>query len=381
MWISLFFHLVISFALASAEAAPLFGPEFELTNNRIFIASKLTGGYVDGASVSKAKTKLTQAILRRCPNCRVRRTTNDFGSAADRIYFPGRAPHPWQDFWIQVSTDPGTVEVQAKPSTLAQFRESQEALKMLFDAGREVGLSPDALPSSAGHLHIDIDSAFRGNSLLFRNFLVDFANHSEFNGGKILGADPENAPHVSALTLEQKRTFREVIKEFDEGKIRGIADLAQAVNRRVYFANPAGFNPPAKYQALNLSRAELPSGSSTLEIRSLGSQRGPEEFFAFMELFQKRIEFLNNLDRPVAINDLAAVGTARGIAQFRSYVEESGLEWEKYRGFARNTGLHGKNPAPASTLKSKSDMGKNAVLSWKTNCRQAFRRLASKLRP
>ncbi len=275
--------------------------------------------------------RYTSGCLRKktCYVERIEKTVGKKTLISFRVHFPE------DNFWVQISTDPSVIEIQTKPSTVAEYKKSRVHMDRLFSVGEAVGIKPHSF-NGGGHIHMDIKSAFGNDVKLFRNFLVDFMNHQELGGDGVLGGDFQNAPHLSELEKFQRREFRKVIGEFDSGEINSIRELTDAINKRVYRGNPAGWGPTEKYQALNLLRALLEDGESTVEFRGIDPQRDFDEFLKQINLFEKRIEFLKKNDGILELLDLAKMSNADRLSAFRSYVEESKLKWKAYHPIIRN---------------------------------------------
>ena len=99
---------------------------------------------------------------------------------------------------VDVTTNPGVLEIKMKPLTVAETRRFKADIQdAIFVSTANQGLYPwDYL--GGGHLNLDI-SIFGGNVLLARNFLADFWSHNELSMG-ILQYDTKNAPPFPLLT-------------------------------------------------------------------------------------------------------------------------------------------------------------------------------------
>lgn len=234
--------------------------------------------------------------------------------------------YPEKKFWFMVTMDPGVIEVKMGPATVKTFREMAPIIeKDLYARASAVGLTPPKI-SGSGHVHIDLKSAFGDDALLFRNFIVDFTNHSELATGVLL-RDTYNAP---ALNLDQNKraAFERVIRDFDEGRITTIDDLARQIQDRVY-----GKMLDRKYQALNLTKIlKSDVAARTVEIRSIRAERNFEQFVKISEMFEARIEYLKKVGKPIPYQNVAAIDDrVKGVKAFYQYITESGLDYKKYK--------------------------------------------------
>ena len=233
--LQIFIQLIFTVLGAAADPRPiLFGPEWNY-----FVRGMSLGKQGSNHSlIDRYRQMLLIKIKQRCKSkgCNV-----DLNSG--KVAF--------QDgFWLQVETDIGTIEIIAKPHTLAEFEARKTQLqKFLFDSTEAVGLKP----KFAGHIHVGVQSAFGTNALAFRNFIVDWVNHPEL-GTHILHQPNHNSTPISILPLKQRLAFAKVIQEFDARKINGIYELAKAIQERVYYQDIGDHGSPYKYQELNLSR-------------------------------------------------------------------------------------------------------------------------------
>ncbi|HWU43276.1 MAG TPA: hypothetical protein VN132_07560 [Bdellovibrio sp.] len=250
------------------------------------------------------------------------------------------------DRWFTVVSDPWVLEVKGIPSTSQELMSDADILQSLvFDTAREIGLQPHSR-IGGGHIHLDIETFFGEDKLLLRNFLVDLANHPELFLGA-LGFDLLNAPPIALLSATQREAFAEVIREFDEGKL-GMVGIRKAIIRRVYnstfypqYAHQRSYSE--KYQAVNLSHEK------TIELRGLRPEKSLRHHLLILQLFEKRIEYLKRLDKPIAYNNKDYSNLFEGHTEraldtftshikpeiienaFRSYVLETELNWNDYR--------------------------------------------------
>jgi hypothetical protein len=267
-----------------------FGTEFTFTNDAMIAESKKKGdGSVDLVeSIGKKNEWAGKVNSIIDENHNVTTTKNQYAEEED-VY-----KYTFEDgWWFQINLDPGVVEIQMDPMTLDQANSEKitnRVNKYIFGIAKDLGLHSDA-SFGGGHIHLDIDSTFGTNELLFRNFVVDFEN--EAAALEAFEHDPVNAPRIAQQSLAMREKFATVVHKFDrDNKEIGqeaIKTLATMVEDQVY----KGFSEDdPKYNALNYRHMLKEDGFNTLEIRALRSQRNFEEFILEAKLFMKRIEYL-----------------------------------------------------------------------------------------
>ncbi|MGE3972917.1 MAG: hypothetical protein AB7F59_00170 [Bdellovibrionales bacterium] len=234
-----------------------------------------------------------------------------------------------------INLDPATIEVQTKPTTLEDLKKIAPVLQeLIFDAARAVHLQP--YYEAAGHIHLSVKGVFHGDAVLFRNFLVDFVNHSELATG-VLEYDHMNAPPLSALTQKQQEAFRQIIKDFDRTQKMSIHELASRIQKEVFTESPSGWTPAAKYQAFSLARILNPNLTEeewTLEIRSIRGSLSMFDTILTLELFHRRIAYLQKKGGLVTLRKrlLSAELSERSAEYyFRQYVSEMRASWDKFK--------------------------------------------------
>jgi hypothetical protein len=325
----------VSFSFVSGTAfawPPIFGPEWEFTNHEIY--SKSPGAVVDAPMVVRAQLRMVNRIVASCPGCNVKREKNRYGSERFRITFP-----ELDGWWILVDTDPGVVEVQAQPLTLAQFtRYAPEIQSLIFDSARYVGLDA-GYRKNAQHFHMGLEETFGDDGLFFRNFIVDFANHAELASG-VLERDFENAPPIAALPVQKQEEFGRVIDEFDASGAEGPRKLAAAIYRRVYNVTVDPTSVPAeKYHDVGLARmveTGIAAAERTVEIRANHTMPTVQGFNLVLELMSLRLEYLKKLSaRGKRISFIGARSRAPVADElegaFQQYVVECGGSWERFK--------------------------------------------------
>lgn len=288
------------------------------------------GALLDHAAVSDLRIdvkmdKLWKILLTECEkiDCRVTRVDSRWGHrTVPKVTFP--------DGWYVVfDRDPGVVEIRGQPLSSEQTTENVERMQnTAFDLAARAGLYPPRFLNLTNGGHVSIDFAvFDEDPLLFRNFLVDFMNHTELARGILLN-DWYNAQALG-FWKDQRRAFKAVIADFDSGKIKSAEDLAR---KFVYLVVNDERNV-----ALNLKPALSDSKRNTnpeqrrLEIRSVRAQTSAKIWELTVRLFDSRIAYLKKLNRPIAYEDQRpSFNPITKLAAFRRYVTESGNDWNEF---------------------------------------------------
>ncbi|CAF1123138.1 unnamed protein product [Didymodactylos carnosus] len=202
------------------------------------------------------------------------------------------------DVILYLHSDDWVFEVGSSPMTsLALSKNLSTIQQILFDTAVIIGLKPhDRI--GGGHIHLDKQTNFGNDSILFRNFLVDLMNRPElFLGG--LALDLLNAPPLAILSKEQQEIFGEIIDEFDKSQLT-IDALCEVINRRVYYksyisstaSEMNSYNQhQSKYHAINLLHEQ------TIEIRGIHPQQSAQQLLCLMKLWEGRIEKLKHINK------------------------------------------------------------------------------------
>ncbi len=218
-------------------------------------------------------------------------------------------------FWLRYTYDFWVVEITSRPGRLSDFQGNVELLEsVMFSPKKNRGLSPARL-FAAGHIHMDLETGFRGNAQLFRDFIVDLLNHPSLlqgplNGDKATSQSPES----------YMQGIRSVIRDFDSGIYATIEELVEAL------------------QSAGLSRhfsgatSVFPTNKGTLELRFLKSQKSSQHLLALLTLFKARLNYIAKNPGQKLRDDLNwrqwPVSSYRELQQ---YVEQTGLDWASYR--------------------------------------------------
>lgn len=326
--------LVIFFLTpASYAGRGTFGGEITLTSDAM-IAAQTAGNVVNNPVSEKARDEMAAIMHERCktavPKCKVFEGKNKYGATRYRVLYE-------DNWWFQIETDPSVVEIQTRGATYEELSKLEDRIQRdIFDLGAQVGLRPSE-NLGGGHIHIGMHSALDGDENLFRNFFVDYANHSELGTGIMSFLGNGNAPTLGELTQSQQERFIKILNAYDSNWLKNYKRFAERIQKEVYYANPRRWNPPEKYQALNVTRMvdpDVDEGERTFELRAFPGQKNAREFLLQIHLLDMRLERLRNmkgrlayLPTPITLPaDLKA-------ARFYRYVTDAGLRWEDYAEF------------------------------------------------
>lgn len=284
-----------------------------------------------------------KALEKNCSRGRCRiMLTGDRHGPAYRVTYP-------DGFWYQVGMDQGVLEVQAKPGTRADFAARQSLMqKDIFDLARKLGLNPHER-LGGGHLNFGLADTFGNDAKLFRDFVVDQANHPELNLG-ILGGHPGNSPTMAELSPEGQHALRRLVEDFDR-KPFDIYTFAQRLESEVYISNPLGWKNLDAYQNFRVSAVNrhLPAGQQRAEVRGIRPQKSMEEFLLECELYERRLEFLRSRPGPLPLSIPEIAGWPKAALKDRyfSYLDEMGASREKFSALVDESAF-GNSPWPRS---------------------------------
>lgn len=309
---------------------PLFGPEFTFTNqhlSELYHETENPDPQGTNASIAEMKEKLRLRILlarqiqKRCLGCTVIGLESDEPVSETSVL---RVRYP-DGYWFHISADPGVIEIQAKPTTLGELEHIKDRLqKDLFNSAREIGLDPFVHESGGGHINIGFNF-FEQDALLFRNFIVDYANHPELALG-IFERDIYNAPPIS-IKKQDRKYFQKVIARFDQGEIKSAKELVFLLVRTggLYSTN----------SAMNLTKIHAPTitSHSRVEIRAFRAQSSADEYLLQCRLLAARIAYLKKLTQPIPLQFQDKRSILDMIKGFQTYVTETGLDWKDFQMF------------------------------------------------
>ena len=155
---------------ASAWAwPPTYGAEFEFISPELEVgANGLLGGQEKGAA--KRMADAVRAYCAETGECTVEAFRGKWDTASSE---PSNFEVKFKDgWWFRVSYDPACVEVQTKPSTLAELRNLRDRMvQAIFEQARKAGFT--ASRAASGHVNVGADSAFDGDVDLFLRHFVD----------------------------------------------------------------------------------------------------------------------------------------------------------------------------------------------------------------
>ena len=313
---------------------PTFGAEFNFTNDAV----SRDGGplTVRSAESEAARDRMMEMMKSLCAtrgDCSLDERRNHYGVTTYRVSY--------QDgWWFEIATDPGVVEIQTAASTLDELKTHEKRIQNdIFGTAEQAGLADASRifgqSWAGGHIHIGASSSLGGDAELFRNFLVDYANHPELGTG-IFSNDWMNAPPLVGLPKRNQEHFVWAIRDFDQGKIRDVRSLAKLISITVYDTTvDTHIAPTEKYQAFNVTRIVndgFADEERTIEIRAIHPQASADEFIHEVELFQKRLEYLRAHPKPIPVKlvDPHSLSDREVAARFYAYVTDTGLPFKPY---------------------------------------------------
>ncbi len=320
----LFFVFVSHFAFARPIE---FGPEFVFTNDLMQSQTiKPTQRTTPEAiKMMQEWSALIAGFCQESKSCLTKKGTVK-GHDSIRVEFE-------DGFWIEVSHDPVVLEVTMKKGSTAHFKKNAKRIQSLvFDSAKQLGLVVHER-IGGGHISVDYESAFEHMKLLFRNFLVDYANHAELAWG-VFGNHLGNAPPMSALNRSSKEEFYQIIHQFDTDPSMTIEKLIQQIESRVYTNNPfekSGWVGNTHYQAIRLDQVK--GSSPRIEMRGFAPQKSLDDFIALCELIENRIQFLGRFKFPLELlmskNEKMSAGEK--LAKAKTWFDEMKLDWNSYK--------------------------------------------------
>ncbi len=255
---------------------------------------------------------------------------------------------------ITVGIDGPAIEVNVSPLTLEQATAAEPLLQeMIWGTMAQHGLIVDPV-LAGGHMHGGFESAFDGDVVHFRNAVVDWANHPEVFSG-IFAGDYNNARPIAGIPEIESR-FRRAIKKLDQrialaargGPAITVGEARKLINVGTYgsyetddplhFSNRGEqnkFRTFQKYSQINLAHLD------TFELRGFAPQKSFAEWLLQCRLIQARLAWVKNGGGKIPIR-IPAYYRAAPVKEgqlFRAWVEESGLDWNDYRGLLESPQL------------------------------------------
>lgn len=208
----------------------------------------------------------------------------------------GARVHTPEGFWFEITEDMKVLEVITKPMTYSQLQMRYEILnRLVWKSAKKAGVAPHK-SLGGGHLHLDIESHFGNDKLLFRNFVVDLANRPQlFMGG--FGINYFNPP-LSLYEPNELGGFKKIIADFDTDPRQDTADLIAKINDFYKtVSNPMMRIQSEKFQALNFAHLSI----GTVEIRAVRPQISLEHALRLVKMFQSRIGVLRKEASPLKL--------------------------------------------------------------------------------
>lgn len=324
-----------------------YGTEFNFTSDTI-ARSRVAADEPPGGSERDAAIAMKKAVLKRCPECKAKQHRGKFGLIEFTILFP--------DGWdFNISVDPGCVEIQTQPGTLAEIeKQIQRMQSMIFDAAADVGLFPhrsayeQTKNSLNAHLNIGGLSAYRNDPEGLLRFISDYANHPAMGRG-LLGASQFNAPLMSELKPSQQIAFQSLLSEMNHKKVKSIQDVVSRMHGSVYTHTPSAgddWGGNIHYQAVGLKQLEgLKSGwfrrderDAPFELRAIKQPETADLYLLMVQFFEKRIKYLKSLQGeplifiPVSFRELSKINRLPSVRalEFALYSREMGVDWKTY---------------------------------------------------
>lgn len=302
--------------------------DFEWLGISVFsgaIAASGCGDVISRYHAYKMGNRLRELCLNQ--DCTVEKVTHHSshvsnGKTAYRVKFP--------DGWhFQVSADVTAVEIQSKPLSVAEFSQRRDRLqKLVFDLAEDMKLrAPEQDWLSGGHISIGYQGTFDDNPMLFRNFIVDQINHAELSQGVHLRDNFNAAPVVKNERRLEK--LRSILARFDAGEFATTEEFAKELHRKLTKGG----------RSLDLSTFKNDSFSQKerrVEVRAHRAQSSADEFIDLLNLYEGRLNYLRSIDGPLTLDPpLEQLSVPEQLRRYKTYVEESGLNFERYRGHLR----------------------------------------------
>ena len=217
--------------------------------------------------------------------------------------------------------------------------------KHVFELFTSLGYPPHER-EGAGHLNIGIHY-FKNKIFLFRNFIVDFLNHTGLQDS--LNSQSANEEFAKPLwkiinktELEDEvifrvKPFREVINTVDQI----LTSVANALKFDTVFQllmNESVLNAREKLNAITLHSINQEQveffSTDRLEIRTIRPQKNFDSWLLVIEMFENRIKFLekNYSHSLIPLNKpRKMVDGYESLGQFVDYIEATGAKWSKFK--------------------------------------------------
>lgn len=341
-----FSGISLTLALAQSPGQATFSPEFEFTN------PKITGDYYgdegqlhigdENLKVQEKWAELMEKLCKKRNDCTVEeRYDSEYayeyeGEIMQDFYHPDYRVKYKDGFYFDITLDPTVIEVKVKPGTLADFKKNRDRIQEdIFDfAANELKIRPPK--EAGGHIHMGALSAFGSNMKLLRNYIVDIMNHQEL--WLLMGEDFRNAPPLALLGDGRHQAYLAIIADLDSGKISDFSAFGKRMRKEVYDETydrtvVSEWDKAYKYHAINVNRMskKFTEKQMTIEHRGFPVQGNVDEFLLWIELIQKRLDYLKKVRGKIAIKKFDLSGHTKWVKQFKDYVEETGLKFGDYQ--------------------------------------------------
>lgn len=310
-----FVMLVFMHLPASALSPILFGPEFTFSPSRdglgtLAVWERMRAHLIDGQPEGQKFTETAVESRRALAS-----------------------PNGW---WLSTHWDAGSVEVQTRPMTVADFKRYKDDLNdAIFVSAANEAYFPE-LWRGGGHINIDL-TVFKENLLLYRNFIVDLLNHNELFMG-ILNYDMHSAnPHE--------------LLQFADTEFRG---ERFDIDYPLHLVDN-GIRTDWTFERMTVQFQSFLTGKSfwfyknyqnRLEIRAVRPQASIDIWIHQIELFEARIKYLATISTPIPYQARVPIvrnpyhdpytppiDPQEALRSFYIYVRESGLPWKDHRDY------------------------------------------------
>lgn len=302
-----------------------YGPEWTFTLRRTGPIDSL-----DAMDLSANKRKIWQQFKKLC-------NKTSKCTVTDQVYTENFKVAFENGLVIEVTNDPGVIEVKSTPNSLSEITQLRSFIqKNIFDQFKEIRMMPHER-EGAGHTNIDLNY-FQDKPLLLYNFIVDFYNHPGV--GVVLSSLSANKSDARYIDQMEEtlwdfdhvfnfhfKTFKSDVAELQrkllsqKSKVK-TSDVISVFNKILN----------AKYVALGIRDVggKNMSSKSRLEFRALRPQANALEYQLVLEIIEARINHLKSFNYPLTLAPNKIEDGWVALGQYADYLEESGLEYERY---------------------------------------------------
>lgn len=291
----------------------LFGPEFTFSPSRA------------GLSTRAVWERMEKHLIKDQPEGAKFR----LGALNGREYLT--SPNGW---WVSWYWDLGSVEVQTRPMTVAEFKRFRDDMHdAIFVSAANEGYFPE-LWRGGGHINLNVAN-FQENTLLYRNFIIDLLNHNELFMGifnyDVSNATPHELVHVFHPTSRLRSDVPALLEVLD-GRLQGGASFESMTS--LFKEYLKGFS----FWFFKIEQQRI-------EIRAVRPQASIDVWIHQIELIEARLKYLENIKTPIPYQPRVAmdaeprdrltppVDPQEAMKSFYVYVRESGLPWKDHRDY------------------------------------------------